>query len=231
MRTDTAGATSDRGAVRTENQDDFYVGEDLWIVADGMGGHDGGQAASFLATITASQALVHAGGRDPAAVRSAITLAHRITVAAGDEVAPGMGTTIVVAARQSDGRVTLGWVGDSRAYLLREGALRQVTSDHNEAGRLLAQGKITPQQAACHPGRHVLTEALGCGHHRPPTVDTVVIPGKGRLLLCSDGLNGELSTDQIRNLLGEKDPQAACDALVAAAGRRRRPRQHHRRRR
>lgn len=214
---DRVGWATHRGGVRSSNEDEVRTGAGVWIVADGMGGHDGGEHASYLAAVTASQSLEPARRRDHDAVRGAITLAHRIVTTIGHDLGSDMGTTLVVAARQDDRSVIIGWVGDSRAYLLDRGKLRRLTTDHNQAGEALAAGRVSSQAAREHPGRHLLTRVVGGKGRRPPRVDTVVIPASGRLLLCTDGLNGELSDRRIADLLRLGDPPVAAQRLVEAA--------------
>lgn len=184
----------------------------LWLVADGMGGHAAGDVA---AGIVREQVLeqVAEGTNLPAA----IDIAHLaiLDAAAADEARRGMGST-VVAVQVADGRADIAWVGDSRAYLLRAGVLKCVTRDHSLVQWLLDQKTITPEEAAVHPDRNVLVRTLGF-EHPSADVTTVDLEAADVLLLCSDGLTGVLSEAEIRQiLLATSDPQDAADRLIAA---------------
>jgi len=174
----------------------------LWLIADGMGGHAAGdQASSIVRDVTLG------GVRAGQALAPAIDAAHQaILQAAGpDSARAGMGST-VVAAQVTDHQVRIAWVGDSRAYLLRQGRLACVTRDHSMVQWLLDRGEISPAEAGRHPDRHVLVQTLGFDQ---PSADEQVLDLEDgdQLLLCSDGVSGELEADSA---------QAAADALVAA---------------
>lgn len=187
----------------------------LLVVADGMGGHPCGEVASAVA---ADAAVANA---PETSLRDALAAAHEQVLQAADDGrgAPGMGTTCVACRLGADG-LEVGWVGDSRAYRLRDGALEALTRDHSEVQLLVEQGALTPEQAARHPGRHMLARALGIGSLERDEIDQRTLPAApgDRVLLCSDGLTGELEDARIEALLvGEPDDQAAADALLGAA--------------
>jgi len=129
-----------------------------------------------------------------------------------------MGTTMVVALLNGAGTLLVGNIGDSRAYLLVDGVLKRITTDDNLAQELVDQGELTPEQARTHPGQFELTKALGLRQQKAPNAKIrAVNQASGRLLLCTDGLNGELSDSVIAGLLGGGAPQEAAANLVAAA--------------
>lgn len=213
MRFDTGMQTA-VGSRHQNNED--AVGADetvrLWLIADGMGGHAAGdQASSIVRDVTLG------GVRAGQALAPAIDAAHQaiLQAAGADSARAGMGST-VVAAQLTDHQVRIAWVGDSRAYLLRQGRLACVTRDHSMVQWLLDRGEISPAEAGRHPDRHVLVQTLGFDQ---PSVDEQVLDLEDgdQLLLCSDGVSGELEDSQMRRLLLEADSaQAAADALVAA---------------
>ncbi|MEE4297492.1 MAG: protein phosphatase 2C domain-containing protein [Wenzhouxiangella sp.] len=211
---------SQTGKVRADNQDailaDDAVG--LWLVADGMGGYSGGAQASALAKATVRDAIV-----DGQALEDAILAAHSAICdqqRAHPELAD-MGTTIVALVEHGQD-YEIAWVGDSRAYLFDRttGVLNLLTRDHSWAGQLLEAGEITASEAERHPRRHVLTDCLGIHLRAQPRVDRY--PGTWNpghwVLLCSDGLSGELSAESMALALSEaKDMAAAADRLMAEA--------------
>jgi protein phosphatase len=189
----------------------------LWLVADGMGGHSAGDVAGVIVRDKVLEQVE--GGADLAA---AIDAAHAavLEAASADDAKHGMGST-VVAAQIIDGQAAIGWVGDSRAYLLRSGTLRCLTRDHSLVQWLLEQQQITAEEAASHPDRNVLVRTLGFEH---PSADltSVDLQPDDTLLLCSDGLTGVLSEVDIRRiLLDAENPQAGADALIEAVVERR----------
>lgn len=217
-----SGSASDVGRVRSNNQDLALETSNLFAVADGMGGHVGGEVASRLAV----QSLRQAFDRQPSAqgLVDAIGAANQAVWTEGQEQADlrGMGTTLTVAAlvQGAEGRdvLALANVGDSRAYVFADGQLSQVTSDHSLAEERVRQGAMTEQEAAVHPHRHILTRALGVG----PGVDVDLweldLKTGDRLLLCSDGLTNEVSDVEIADLLGQRsDPSDAARVLVDLA--------------
>jgi PPM family protein phosphatase len=218
-----SGSASDVGRVRTVNEDLAFESDDLYGVADGMGGHVGGDVAAR----TAVDALQEAFRRTPtidgllAAVQEANTAVWER--GRSDADLRGMGTTLTVAANveaqgDDDEAIVLVNVGDSRAYLFRAGVLEQLTNDHSVAEELVARGEITPDQAALHPQRHILTRALGVS----PDVEVDAwefLPRAGdRYLLCSDGLSNELPEPLIASILESvPEPERAAQELVSAA--------------
>ena len=202
------------GRVRANNEDAWGAGDELWVVADGMGGHAGGEIASRLAVDT----VLAATPADETSLREAFAAAHQAVVDASVNDLVGMGTTLVVAAREDNGEVLLGTVGDSRGYLWDGDVLTRLTADDNEAEVLLAEGAITAEQARTHPGQFLLTASLGGWRTQPPEPHLLRIPAHaGRLLLCSDGLNGELDDEQIATGLAEGTVEEAAQRLAAAA--------------
>ena len=183
----------------------------LYAVADGMGGHQGGEVASSLALETVTKAKGNLEQR----VREAN--AAVFTHAADDPGLTGMGTTLTVLL--ADGKVLrLAHVGDSRAYMFRGGEIQRLTKDHTVVERLVDEGKLTAQEAEIHPQRSILTRALGVD--KALQVDQAAIEPKpgDRLLLCSDGLTGMIEEARIAEILAsKKNPQEAADALVEAA--------------
>ena len=211
------GAATDIGRVREVNEDAYLVEDPLYAVADGMGGHRGGDVASSLALGTVEELFREREGSLADQVREANRAVHERSVA--DTKVSGMGTTLT-AVMIEDGNARFAHVGDSRAYLLRAGDLRQVTSDHTLVARMVKAGEISPEEAAVHPHRNVITRSLGT----EPTVvvdeDTVPLLDEDRLLMCSDGLTSMVQEDQIQAILeAEPDPQRAADRLVKAANR------------
>ncbi len=213
------GQASDRGRWRKQNEDAARVdaAAALLVVADGMGGHPCGEVASQVA----ANAVAQSAGDVRTPLGEALATAHATVVqAAGDgRGAPGMGTTCVACRLGADG-LEVAWVGDSRAYRLRAGAFEALTRDHTEVGLLLEQGALTPQQAASHPGGHMLARALGIGALERNEVGERTLPAApgDRLLLCSDGLTGEVDDARIEALLAaHPDDQEAADALMRAA--------------
>ncbi len=200
----SAGQT-ETGLVRSNNQDAILLDEPkgLWLVADGMGGHAGGAEASRLASRTI-QTSIH----DGATLLSAILAAHFAIRAEQSQSATlaEMGTT-VVALLESDDAYEVAWVGDSRAYLFdsNRGSLQQLTRDHNLAGLMVETGALSQSEAARHPRRHVLTDCLGLhGSHKPRIEHVNAKWETGHfILLCSDGLSGELADDEIAKVLSE----------------------------
>ncbi len=207
------GARTDVGRVREGNEDSYVVQEPLFAVADGMGGHQGGEVASSLAL----EALLNA--TDGAALAQAVQDANRAVFerAGRDPALAGMGTTLT--AFLADGEtLRLAHVGDSRAYLLRDTELQRITTDHTVVEGLVEKGELTPHEASIHPQRSILTRAIGVeGEVLVDQASIQVRPGD-RLLLCSDGLTGMVEDEHIHRILQEQqDPQAAADTLVEAA--------------
>jgi PPM family protein phosphatase len=212
-----AGFATHRGLVRQTNEDSFLVRKGLYVVCDGMGGARGGEVASQMACERLLTIVPATAGREE--LREAIVDAND-NIAARSVAEPnllGMGTTLT-SALVRDGAVILGHVGDSRAYLLHEGTLSQLTDDHSWVGEMVRRGELTAAEAAAHPHRSVITRALGTdGEVEPDLLEAGLEPGD-RLMLCSDGLNGMVTDEKIQEILARPDgPQEAADALVQAA--------------
>ena len=214
-----SAAVSHVGKIRANNQDSGYAGAHLFVVADGMGGHAGGDVASALTVKRVIEIDRAFGSASEAefALHSALTAANAVlaeTVFDHPELT-GMGTT-VSGLVLVDGQVAIAHIGDSRIYLLRDGELRQVTNDHTFVQRLVDSGRITEEEAAVHPRRSVLMRVLG-DVDATPEIDTSVEathPGD-RWLICSDGLSSYVSEDKIKHaLVSIPDAREAADRLV-----------------
>jgi PPM family protein phosphatase len=206
-------AGSDRGLIRSGNQDAVYAGEWLVGVADGMGGMAAGDLASAV-TIEAVRVLDVPVPEEAlvAALQQGIATAQaRIRDAvAEDPERQGMGTTLTALLLARSGTcLALAHVGDSRAYLLRGGVLKQVTRDDTFVQMLLDQGLISPEEAAHHPRRAVVTQALQ-GSEVSPSYATMVPRAGDRWLLCSDGLSNVVSADAMAETLGSQPDRDAC---------------------
>ena len=212
------GAATSVGRVRQVNEDSYLAVPPLFVVADGLGGHGGGNVASRIAVEEmAACAALRPLFED--AVLTALEHANRHIIERDE--ANRMGTTVTGLAglETADGgdQLMVFNVGDSRVYRLAGGRLEQLTVDHSEVQQLIAAGVITREQARTHPRRNVVTRALGGGSGLHP--DRWLFPAVAgeRYLACSDGLFGELEDDPIRSLLASGDPQSAAEELVAAA--------------
>ena len=214
----SVGAASDIGQVREGNEDSFLVEQPLYVVADGMGGHRGGEVASNLALETIQSLFSRKEGSLVTQVEEANRAVFERSQA--DRNVAGMGTTLT-AALVDDSRVQLAHVGDSRAYLFRNHDLSILTEDHTLVHRMVMAGEITEAEAEVHPHRSILTRALGVdGRVRVDEMSIEVQPGD-RILLCTDGLTGMVSEEQIRTILDSTpgDAQGAVERLITAANR------------
>ena len=214
MKVTTAVAT-DVGLVREGNEDSYLTDEPLFAVADGMGGHRGGEVASQLAVETLEKLFKKGIGELPDQVQEANRVVFERSVV--DEKVAGMGTTLTAALVEGD-RIRLAHVGDSRAYLLREGDLRLLTEDHTLVHRMVTEGEISKEEAETHPQRSVLTRALGVETVVDVDDDMVQVRPGDRLLLCTDGLTSMVSEQAVEEVLGAvPDPQEAAQRLVQLA--------------
>jgi protein phosphatase len=214
-----SAAVSHVGKIRSNNQDSGYAGSHLFVVADGMGGHAGGDVASAIA-------IKHIAGVDHSYASSseAEEALHAALISANGILAEtvydhgeltGMGTTVSGMLLVGN-RVAIAHIGDSRIYRLRDGELEQVTSDHTFVQRLVESGRITEEEAAVHPRRSVLMRVLG-DVDATPEIDTAVLETRigDRWLLCSDGLSSYVSLDKISDALSpDFDAKTAAERLV-----------------
>ncbi|MEC5170450.1 Stp1/IreP family PP2C-type Ser/Thr phosphatase [Glaciihabitans sp. GrIS 2.15] len=212
-------AVSHVGKIRANNQDSGYAGTQLFVVADGMGGHAGGDVASAIAlkrVMEADRQFASAADAE-FALQSALSAANTMlaeTVFEHPELT-GMGTTVSAILR-SGSQIAIAHIGDSRIYLLRDGTLKQITADHTFVQRLVDSGRITPEEAAVHPRRSVLMRVLG-DVDAAPEIDTTVfdVLAGDRWLLCSDGLSSYVSDDKIAQALKSHPAvRDAADRLV-----------------
>ncbi|HUH07976.1 MAG TPA: Stp1/IreP family PP2C-type Ser/Thr phosphatase [Egibacteraceae bacterium] len=220
----SAGALTDTGRVREQNEDNLFSGSSVFAVADGMGGHQAGEIASEMAL----QPIADLDGRDfvdqaeaTRALAEAIRQANRSVIdkAASDPSFQGMGTTLT-AVLLRDGKLHVGHVGDSRAYLLRYGErINQLTTDHTLVEQLVQEGRLSRDQVATHPQRSVITRAIGVEPRiEVDTLPPIELQAGDVVLLCSDGLSGLVSDERIASILRTHTQAAdACRALVDAA--------------
>ncbi len=233
------GYASDVGRFRDHNEDTLvafqgvHLGDDasdpfgFFVVTDGMGGHQAGEVASSLAARLASNYVLSriylpfllnkTPGTDMAPVTEVLRDAVRKANDQVHERVPGGGTTLTCALILGR-RAYIAHVGDSRAYLLSNNNIRQVTQDHSYVGRLIELGELSPEEAVTHPQRHVLYRAIGQGENLDvDTYQQPLPPGSG-LLLCSDGLSGSVSEEEIKSIIAAAaTPQEACERLLDAA--------------
>ncbi|MGN6188593.1 MAG: Stp1/IreP family PP2C-type Ser/Thr phosphatase, partial [Conexibacter sp.] len=211
---------SDTGRQRRANEDSFFVRAPLFVVADGMGGAQAGEVASRLAAETFAAGLPDDGSSEERLeerVRAANRRIHEISQ--GDRALNGMGTTLTAAYLDGD-ELTLAHVGDSRAYLLRDGELTRLTRDHTLVEELVRRGELTEAEAAEHPQRSIITRALGPEPDIDIDLHTHRVHAGDVLLLCSDGLTGMIGEDDVQELLaGAASGRDAGRARVAAGDR------------
>jgi len=213
-----AGSATDVGRTRSVNQDSVLTAPNLFVVADGMGGHAGGEVASSTAIAALDQAQDRVGSDEQLieAIRVANEAVYRASVE--NSSLAGMGTTVVAACLVSKNGadvLTIANVGDSRGYLLHDGVLTQITRDHSLAAEMVRNGDISEEEAATHPQRHVITRALGIEGTVEVDVFSVVLAEGDRVLLCSDGLTNEVDTEELTRALGAgDDPHAVATDLV-----------------
>ena len=217
--TPTSAAVSHVGKIRANNQDSGYAGAHLFVVADGMGGHAGGDVASAIAAKRVAEADTdYPSARDAEfALQQALIAANSLlaeTVFEHSELT-GMGTTVSAVLRVGN-ELALAHIGDSRIYRFRDGELVQITADHTFVQRLVDSGRITPEEAAVHPRRSVLMRVLG-DVDAAPEIDTGIFDTKpgDRWLLCSDGLSSYVADDKMAAILSTvRTAQGAADRLV-----------------
>lgn len=225
-----ASCASDIGRKRKVNEDRcfFDANRGLFIVADGVGGHRAGETASEIAVKTVSTSLFPAGGAADYertggsvsdAIRRSIGEANEAiyTAASRNPELRGMGTTIVVALR-SDSELCIAHVGDSRAYLIRDDLIKQLTEDHSFVAELVRLGRITPEEARRHHLRHVITRCLGTEPQVDVDIQEIRLLSGDYVVLCTDGLSDLVSDGVIKDVvLDAGEPTKACRRLVHLA--------------
>jgi len=210
-----SGALSDIGLHRKANEDTFVVAPPLYAVCDGMGGAQAGEVASGLAAETLAAAVAEGRPLLAAAERANAAVFRR---ASEDSDHSGMGTTLTAVVLAGDTGHFV-HIGDSRAYLLRSGALEQLSDDHSLVGEMVRDGRLSEEEAASHPHRSILSRALGTEPLARIDEFEVDLCAGDVLLLCSDGLSGPVSAAAIRKALGRADPDDAAAKLIAEARR------------
>jgi serine/threonine protein phosphatase PrpC len=225
-------ARSEIGHARENNEDkfDFYEPDEepllaargsVYLVCDGMGGHNAGQIASELAAKQFLHAYYHLGGTAQEAARHAILQAHHYIAEMASKIPSryGMGTTLTALILKQDEGI-LAHVGDSRCYRLREGVFEQLSRDHTLVARLVEQGIITPEQAKYHPQRNVIRQAVGVADPSEllePDIETFALQAGDLYLLCSDGLTDMVDDAEIEAILRDEPPTRAAWRLVDRA--------------
>jgi protein phosphatase len=215
------GATTDVGMVRQQNEDDFCAEENLFVVADGMGGHNAGEVASALAISTVRSGArggIFTADQFRELVQQANTAIY--TASLDDSTQSGMGTTLTAMAvvPGEEPAVLVANVGDSRTYLFRHGVLSRVSVDHSYVQELVNEGIITPEEARVHPRRNIVTRAMGIDRNVQVDVFYQLVRTGDRVLLCSDGLVDEVPDFDIAQvLIDHSNPQEAAEALVMVA--------------
>jgi protein phosphatase len=211
------GSRTDVGYVREHNEDNLIVIPPLFAVADGMGGHEAGEIASEITVNTLAE--LAPSHLDAAGLSAAVEAANYNVIKAprqgiGRE---GMGTTLTAAMIEGE-RLLIAQVGDSRAYLLHNGQLQQITRDHSLMADLIEAGQITPEEARTHPNRSVITRAVGSDIRMKPDIYELNVEPGSRLLLCSDGLSSMVEDTEIETIMRQhQNPQRCADVLVRAA--------------
>lgn len=215
------GYGTDRGLRRELNEDSLIASVPLFAVADGMGGHAAGEIASGICVRTLAEMPQLATGErtaTAAVVQQYLASAdERIRTATGSQAGTTVSGVVVVEQLGIPYWLVMN-IGDSRTYRLSQGGFAQVSVDHSEVQELVDSGEITPDQATVHPRRHVVTRALGTGDETVADYWMVPVEDGDRIMVCSDGLNAELTDDDIFRLLSAAGhPQDAVDALIEAA--------------
>jgi PPM family protein phosphatase len=214
------GVITDTGRKRRRNEDAYVCEPPLFAIADGMGGAQAGEVASRLAAAALKESGADTGGEQR--ISALIQEANRRVYdrSSSDPNTSGMGTTITVALVEN-GNVAFGHVGDSRAYLIRDGSMEQVTEDHSLVNELLKSGKLSREEAETHPQRSVITRALGTDPDVDVDTFTIEAEEGDLFLLCSDGLTDMVGEREILELVerNRKDIDAALKSLVKAANR------------
>lgn len=212
--------TTDTGHRRDNNQDAFLAEFPLFVVADGMGGHAGGEIAS-QSTIERLKAVVDSGAVTTEAIEGALAHAVEDIAAHPETTDEGTGTTLTGVffdVVEGEPRWVSLNIGDSRVYLLREQRLVQVTTDHSVVQELISSGRLSPEEAEGHPYSNVITRAVGASELMPPDYLGIEVQDGDRFVICSDGLTKELTDYGIQHFLREHDdPAEAVDAMLAAA--------------
>lgn len=211
-------ALSDVGRVRRDNQDSGYAGPHLLVIADGVGGSARGDVASS-ATVEVLRRLDEPPDKDMlGALAGAIHLSHDRIAALVTEDPDLEGTSTTVTAVVFGGtQIGVGHVGDSRGYLLRDGTLSQLTTDHSFVQSLIDEGRITEEEARVHPHRNLILRAVDGVHEPEPDMFSLEVAVGDRILLCSDGCSGVLTDEQLARLLGEGTPDHAAVTLVSSS--------------
>ena len=224
-------ARCDRGLVREKNEDSFNIisgHKDVpitFIIADGMGGHNSGEIASKTAVDYISKTMLKfpekkiANKDIPLYIKQIIEQANDevLSVSKEREENHGMGTTVIVASAWAD-NLYIGHVGDSRLYLIREGEMQRVTTDHSYIEELVKNGTLTREEAENHPQRNKITRALGCFEEIMEDTYICEIRNGDYFVLCTDGLTNMLSENEIKDIvLSADNPEFACDTLVSKA--------------
>lgn len=213
-------ATTDTGKRREVNQDALLAEFPLFVVADGMGGHLGGEIAS-ASTVDRLRAVVEGGIVSPKNIEKALSRAVKDIVAHPETTDEGTGTTLTGLYLDAGGEephwVTLN-IGDSRVYLLRDDDIVQITTDHSVVQELIAAGRLSPEEAENHPYGNVITRAVGPSDSVKPDYLRLEVLDGDRFVICSDGLTKELTDFGIRHFLeANPDPADAVEAMMAAA--------------
>ena len=221
---------TNKGKERSRNEDSCYAVQDsglaLLVVADGMGGHQAGNVASEIAVSTAEKYWESINRDKPLSDREAKDLVKDLIIEANQSVISeadnsfdkrGMGTTLTVGLL-SGNRLTIGHIGDSRAYLVNSDRIELLTRDHSLLEQLIESGQVRPEEAKNHPKRHVLTRALGASSElQIDIIDYDIEPGSA-LLFCTDGLTNLVEDHEILTVVtGQKDPQLQAESLIALA--------------
>ncbi len=207
------------GHVRQENEDFLIAKDNVFIVADGMGGHSAGDIASKLTAQTVYKVITEDTGKDTLQkIKKAIETANKkvIEKALQIEAKNGMGTTLTLVVIEGS-TAFVGHIGDSRAYLLRGAKLKQITEDHSMVEEMVKQGKITKKEASEHPYRNVITKAVGSDTKIAPDLFSFELSEGDRLLLTSDGLTSMIKDSAIKKIISEGKLKESCDKLIAAA--------------
>ena len=213
-------AATDTGRRREINQDAVLARFPLFIVADGMGGHIGGEIAS-ASTVDRLSGVAEQGSVTPRTIEKALARAVKDIASHPETTDDGTGTTVTGVFLDVSGDaptwVTLN-IGDSRVYLLRDGSIVQVTTDHSVVQELVAAGRLSPEEAENHPYGNVITRAVGPSDSVKPDYVRLDVQDGDRFVICSDGLTKELTDYGIQHFLGENpDPGDAVDAMLDAA--------------